>query len=81
MSFLQNIGTDGSGVHCGTSDIFSVKLRTSYQGIPDLEVRRNQVAENRVHEFFKSTHQTVWYKDLMKKALYRYKLERMVRSL
>lgn len=53
-SLVSNIGLDGSGVHCGKSNDYDVKVRE--QRIKDFtgDIRENEAALNAMAEFYKS---------------------------
>jgi hypothetical protein len=72
-SFVDNIGMDGSGEHCGASDDFKVDIRQTYDGIPDLVVAENKIVAVKMYEFYKSLQRPRnKLKSIVKKAIYRY---------
>ena len=52
-SYVQNIGNDDSGTHCGVSDIFRVELSTS-NNINRLELVENSDSRKKMEIFFHS---------------------------
>ena len=56
-SYVQNIGDDDSGTHCGVSDIFRVELSTS-NNINRLELVENSDSRKKIEIFFDSINGT-----------------------
>ena len=56
-SYVQNIGNDDSGTHCGVSDIFRVELSTS-NNINRLELVENSDSRKKIEIFFDSINGT-----------------------
>ena len=56
-SYVQNIGNDDSGTHCGVSDIFRVELSTS-NNINRLELVENSDSRKKMEIFFHSINGT-----------------------
>ncbi len=53
-SLVQNIGTDGSGTHCGREDRFDVALQSSKISLVRLPICENKLARQAVAKFLKS---------------------------
>lgn len=78
-SFLHNIGTDGTGVHCEDSGVFDVDIRSDYAGLPEIKVMPDTAVERRVYHFFRSTRTTKWYRNFLRRMWYLLQAERLVR--
>lgn len=57
-SYVQNIGNDNSGTHCGVSDVFMVKLTNSITNVSKLEILEDFVSRKKIEIFFNSLHRT-----------------------
>jgi hypothetical protein len=66
-SLVLNIGSDSSGTHCGTTDIFSSQLSTTPVRISRISVEEDRFSKKIVSEFFESAECGFWG-HLMKKA-------------
>ncbi|MCK5537832.1 MAG: hypothetical protein KAI79_13480, partial [Bacteroidales bacterium] len=53
VSFVKNIGLDGSGIHCGKRDIKDVTFNTNYIVPPPMIVKENRIAVKEVQKYLK----------------------------
>lgn len=53
QTFVDNIGHDGSGIHCGKSCVFSHSLSMNEQVNFETKIEENNVALNRIQKFYK----------------------------
>ncbi|KYJ86926.1 glycosyltransferase [Sulfurovum riftiae] len=56
-SYIENIGNDESGTHCGTTDIFKNDLTNQYR-LKRISIKEDVYAKNRIEIFFKSFKKT-----------------------
>ena len=54
QSFVENIGHDGSGVHCGESCAFNSSLSMNEKVNFDTKIEENSFAVRRIQQFYKS---------------------------
>ncbi len=80
-SFVQNIGSDNSGTHCSTTDMFDVVARSSFDGLPPLEVDENRAAVDEIRRFFDRSQTSAWYRRLAREVLDEIRLQKIVRSV
>lgn len=50
-SFVQNIGSDGSGTHSADSTLHHTRLRTTYANLPPLPIEENRAAAKALSDF------------------------------
>ena len=65
-SYIENIGNDKSGTHCGGADTFKVELMNQHQ-LKMIDVEENLYAKNKMEVFFNSLKRTFMQK--MKRRL------------
>lgn len=58
FSMANNIGHDGTGIHCGQTDTFTVQLSTKPVSYYERKLVENELALNRIKAFFSPTKPT-----------------------
>ena len=51
---MENIGHDGSGVHCGISDVYKTVINSKRDVVFEEVEEENLIAVERIKEFYKS---------------------------
>lgn len=52
VSYVQNIGHDGQGTHCGYSEDFQVEINISNTSLKKIAIEENAVAREKFEQFF-----------------------------
>ena len=52
-SFVKNIGFDGTGAHCGKSNVFNVELKNDFDIKFTTKIEEDLEARKRLEEFFR----------------------------
>ncbi len=68
QTFVENIGHDGSGVHCGDSCAFSGSLSMKKQINFDIKIEENSLAVERIQQFYKSQQKSFFVRAINKLA-------------
>jgi putative methyltransferase (TIGR04325 family) len=66
-SFVCNIGFDGSGVHCGSTDLSDVQLVTFYKRIKKIPILENDECRKSFEFFFRKTYHPIRWWNFFKK--------------
>jgi GT2 family glycosyltransferase len=61
-SLTQNIGLDGSGIHCGESDVYEVALRQNAISAFEQNIQESATARNRLIHFFKHVQPNMFFR-------------------
>lgn len=67
-TFVQNVGLDGSGVHCGKEEVLHIELSTTQIKRFDLEVEESELAVRRFKELSKAGKNKGFYYRLINKV-------------
>jgi hypothetical protein len=59
VSFVDNIGLDGSGVHCGANASFSTQLNENSNYTFETKFQENRIALTRIQLFYKNLKKTI----------------------
>ena len=53
ISLIRNIGLDGKGTHCGTSDAFDVKIAQEQISVQSIDIVENATAKKIIEDYFR----------------------------
>ncbi|GHT84207.1 hypothetical protein FACS1894137_06970 [Spirochaetia bacterium] len=63
MSFIENIGNDGSGTHRGSTEIFKTKFSDCYKPVPLVNVNDSVIArQSFIHYFYTVSGKNILYR-------------------
>jgi hypothetical protein len=63
VSLVENIGNDGTGTHCGDSDMYSVKLSQAMpSSIGKIPIEESQIGRAEFIKYFRSIRPTLFFK-------------------
>lgn len=63
---VQNIGHDGSGIHCGKSDLFETEISIREKWEFTNNITEHNIARKRLEEYFKKIKPPLWRRLLRK---------------
>ena len=68
VSFIHNIGNDGSGTHKAKTDSFKTKINLNFDGIKNIQLTENLIAREKLANFMLKIREPL-YKRLLKKYI------------
>ena len=69
VSFIHNIGNDGSGTHKAKTDSFKTKINLNFDGIKNVQLTENLIAREELANFMLKIREPL-YKRLLKKYIF-----------
>ena len=77
---VQNIGFDGSGEHCGSSNLFDVKLNSTYS-LKKVTVAESIEARMKIEQYFKLINNTEQNNKINQKNSFKLKIKKIIYKL
>ncbi len=69
QTFVENIGLDGSGIHCGKTEIYTSTLSSNQNIILTRVLKGNSLAVKKIQDFFKKQKQNILVKIINKLSM------------
>jgi GT2 family glycosyltransferase len=68
-SLVQNIGMDGSGIHCGNTSFYNVRVSNKYPVKFELNIKESSKTRKRIQEYFRTQELKIIVNNMIKRFI------------